>query len=339
MSDNEATLKDVVISVRDYMSELKKKIFLIFSIVFLFLILGYFYSISTNDKYVATVSFIVEENSEGFNISSLSGMASQFGFDIGGGNSASSFSQKNIIELLKSRRIIESTLNQYSIISNVNSKLLDHYIEINSLIQDSSLLNFNETYIDSMTSIVLNEIVEEELILTHQNDDASILNLSYVSMNPEFAKTFSEGLIYQMKDMYSEYQTEKTRFSLNNLQNRSDSVFNELQRAEINLAKVKDRNTRVTTSSGRLDEIKYMREVQVLNAMYLEIVKNLEILKIALLEDTPIIQIIDYPILPLESEKRSTIFWLFIFGSIGFLVTSFSIVLRKLINDALLEDD
>ena len=68
-----------------------------------------------------------------------------------------------------------------------------------------------------------------------------------------------------MSDMYSEYQTEKTRFSLNNLQDRSDSIFNELQQAEKKLARVKDRNTRVITSSGRLDEIKYMREVKVLN--------------------------------------------------------------------------
>ena len=58
-----------------------------------------------------------------------------------------------------------------------------------------------------------------------------ILNLNYVSPSPEFAKIFSKGLIHQITDMYSEYQTEKTRFSLNNLQNRSDSVFNELQQS------------------------------------------------------------------------------------------------------------
>ena len=37
--------------------------------------------------------------------------------------------------------------------------------------------------------------------------------------------------------------------------------------------------------------------------MYLELVKNLEMLKMTLLEDTPIIQVVDYPILPLQSEK------------------------------------
>ena len=83
MNDNEYTLKDVIISVRDYIKELKKKIFLIFSLVFLFLIIGYFYSLSKYDKYVTTISFIVEDNTEGLNISSMNGI-SQFGFDLEG---------------------------------------------------------------------------------------------------------------------------------------------------------------------------------------------------------------------------------------------------------------
>ena len=105
MNDNEATLKDLIITIRDYIKELQKKIFLIFSLVFLFLIIGYFYSLSKHDNYIGTISFIVEDNTEGLNISSISSMASQFGFDLGG-NSNSSFSQQNVIELLKSRKLL-----------------------------------------------------------------------------------------------------------------------------------------------------------------------------------------------------------------------------------------
>tara|TARA_Y100001954_G_scaffold190938_1_gene205176 strand:- start:4069 stop:5088 length:1020 start_codon:yes stop_codon:yes gene_type:complete len=339
MNDNEATLKDVVISVRDYLKELKHKSLLIFSTVLFFFIIGYFYSIFKHDEYVAKISFIVENDTDGgLNISSFSGVASQFGFNLGGASN-SYFSQQNVIELLKTRNIIESTLNQYCIISGINSKFLDHYLVINCLNSDSTLLNINKTYRDSIINVVWDQILKEKLSLTYQNDDASILNLKYVSPNPEFSKFFSEGLIHQMSNMYSEHQTEKTRFSLRNLQNRSDSVFNELQQAERNLATVRDKNTRVITSSGRLNEIKYVREVQVLNTMYLELIKNLEILKMTLLEDTPIIQVVDYPVLPLHSEKGSTIFWMFIFGFLGFFLVSFSVVVRKLINDALKQDD
>ena len=80
-----------------------------------------------------------------------------------------------------------------------------------------------------------------------------------------------------------------------------------------------------------------MREVKVLNAMYLELVKNLEVLKMTLLEDTPIIQVVDYPILPLQSIKKPNLLGVY-FWLVGFLVTSFYIIVRKLINDALDED-
>ena len=85
------------------------------------------------------------------------------------------------------------------------------------MIEDSSSLNINETFTDSITNVVWKQILKGKLSLTYQNDDESILNLNYVSPTPEFIKNFSEGLINQMSDMYSEYQTEKTRLSLKNL--------------------------------------------------------------------------------------------------------------------------
>jgi uncharacterized protein involved in exopolysaccharide biosynthesis len=77
-----------------------------------------------------------------------------------------------------------------------------------------------------------------------------------------------------------------------------------------------------------------MRRVEVLNTMYLEIVKNLEISKITLLNNTPIITIIDKPILPLEDDSKPKT--LGILGAFlgSFLSVSF-FVFRKLFKDAL----
>ena len=338
MNDKKSSLRDILIEFKEYYTELKQKFFLIFAFILLFSIAGYFYHLYKQDTYIGTISFFVEDETESINLSSISSMANQFGFDLGGGSS-SYFSQQNVIELLKSRKIIESTLSQKSIIFKKNDKLLHHYISINGIIEDSASIDFNESFLDSITNIIYEEIVTEKLNIISQNDDAGILNLNYTSLNSQFAKIFSEGLIKQMSDMYSEYRTEKTRYSLKNLQSRSDSVFSELKRSERNLAKARDRNIRVVTSSGRLDEIKYMREVQVLNTIYLELVKNLEIVKMTLLEKTPIIQVVDTPTLPLQSEKKPAIFWVFIFSFLGFFITSFVIILRKLVMDVLQQEN
>ena len=55
-----------------------------------------------------------------------------------------------------------------------------------------------------------------------------------------------------------------------------------------------------------------MREVQVLNTIYLELVKNLEIVKMTLLEKTPIIQVVDTPT-PYFSLKRNLQFFGYLF--------------------------
>ena len=100
---------------------------------------------------------------------------------------------------------------------------------------------------------------------------------------------------------------------------------------------MKDINQRIVKASGRLKELQLMRRVEVLNAMYLEIIKNLEISKITLLNKTPIIQIIDKPILPLEEDKTSKAL-AGILGAFlgGFLSISF-FVFGKLFKDALAE--
>ena len=138
-----------------------------------------------------------------------------------------------------------------------------------------------------------------------------------------------------MSRMYISYQTKQSTNTISFLQNRADSVFVELEKAEQEFARVKDINQRIIKASGRLKELQLMRNVEVLNTMYLELVKNIEVSKLTLLNQTPIIQVIDKPILPLEDTKMSIFLVLLI---TIFISTTFSIiyfVLRKLVNDSL----
>jgi uncharacterized protein involved in exopolysaccharide biosynthesis len=69
--------------------------------------------------------------------------------------------------------------------------------------------------------------------------------------------------------------------------------------------------------------------------MYLEIVKNLEISKMTLLNQTPIINIIDKPILPLEQQKTSKTLSGILGGFLGGFFSVCFFVFGKLFNDAL----
>ena len=344
--NDEIHLKDILIKLSEYKTYLFRKKLAIITISGFFLVLGIVFAISADKKYTAELTFVVEgQQGSGGNLGAMSGVASQFGFDIGS-SSRATFSQNNILELLKSRGVVEAALMQNRKVNKTNDLLIEHYLYLNK-IKDSWKKNkdiipvsFHEILTqdnDSVSGDVWRSIIEDKLVVELQSDDANIINLSYTSVNGEFAKIFVEALIEQMSEMYITYQTAQASNTLSFLNNRADSVFIELEIAEEEFAKVKDINQRIVKASGRLKELQLMRRVEVLNAMYLEIVKNLELSKLTLLNKTPIIQIIDKPILPLEVEAKSITALGLLGAFLGGFLSLFFFIFRKLFKDALSE--
>jgi uncharacterized protein involved in exopolysaccharide biosynthesis len=343
--NDEIQLKDILIKLSEYKTYLLKKKFTIIGFSFLFFMIGIFIAISKETKYNAELTFVVEGEKGGGSLGAMSGIASQFGFDVGGGSSAT-FSQSNILELLKSRGVIENTLLQNIKVNGKEDLLIEHYLEFNK-VKESWLKNDDfdgisyhdkSTFIhDSISGGIWKNIIKNKLIVELESDEANIITLSYLSVNDEFAKGFVESLIGEMSKMYISHQTAQANNTLDFLQNRADSVFSELEIAEEDFARIKDINQRIVKASGRLKELQLMRRVEVLNAMYLEIVKNLELSKITLLNQTPIINIIDKPVLPLEEEKTSKTLAGLLGGFLGGFLSVCFFILRKLFKDALAE--
>lgn len=342
--NDEIQLKEILIKLSEYKSYLFKKKFMIIGFSFLFFMIGIFIAIFTETKYNAELTFVVEGEGGG-SLGAMSGVASQFGFDIGGSESTT-FSESNILELLKSRGVIVSALMQKSKLNGKEDLLIEHYLELNKIKEswlqheDFEGVSFNENKSkvhDSISGLVWVNIIENRLIVELESDDANIITLSYSSVDDEFAKSFVETLINEMSKMYIFHQTAQANNTLDFLQNRADSVFVELELAEEDFARIKDINQRIVKASGRLKELQLMRKVEVLNAMYLEIIKNLELSKITLLNQTPIINIIDKPILPLDKDEKSKTLAGLLGGFIGGFLSVCFFILRKLFKDALAE--
>ena len=344
--NDEIQLKDILIKLSEYKTYLFKKKFTIVSISFLCLVVGILFAIQSETKYNAELTFVVEGEKGGGSLGAMSGLASQFGFDIGGGSGSTTFSQQNILELLKSRGVVKAALMQSQMINGNDNLLIEHFLSINKFkeswsenddFKGVSFHDKNSYTHDSISGLIWSRIVEKNLVIELENDEANIINLSYKSVSPNYAKYFVEALIDEMSKMYIKHQTAQASNTLDFLESRADSVFSELEIAEQEFAKVKDINQRIVKASGRLKELQLMRRVEVLNAMYLEIVKNLELSKITLLNQTPIIQIIDTPILPLEQDKSSKSLAGILGAFLGGFLSVCFFIFRKLFKDALAE--
>ncbi len=332
--DDNIDLKDILIKISEYKNHLLLNKKSIFKGIIVFIILGISGSFLLPNNYNAKLTFVVEASSSNI-LSSYSGIASQFGIDLGMSES-STFTQNNIIEIIKSRSVIEASLMTKSVVNNSSKLLVEHYLTINEYVNDLDVFQESSSLErDSIIAFIWQDIVENSLAIDFESRDATIITITFSSVDEEFSKIFTETLIQEIEKLYTSITVNKARNTVQYVQKRADSVFTELKTAEQEYARVKDINERIVKASGRLKELQLMRDVEVLNTIYLELIKNIEISKITLLNTTPIIQTIDKPKFPLENDKVSLLVIIFISGIIGFFFAVSRLIFLKGINDVL----
>jgi uncharacterized protein involved in exopolysaccharide biosynthesis len=135
-AEDEISLKELVIKLKEWFIYLLSKWMVIGLAGIIGASIGLVYALNEKPIYTATLSFVLEdEKSGGGGLSGALGLASQFGIDMGG-SAGGIFTGTNLLELFKSRRMVEQTLfyihelalqiNLFLLISNKNHKhLLD----------------------------------------------------------------------------------------------------------------------------------------------------------------------------------------------------------------------
>ena len=133
----------------------------------------------------------------------------------------------------------------------------------------------------------------------------SIITISVSSENEMFSKLFTEVLATTVSEFYKQIKTQKSVQNVNLLQHQTDSVRRELNLALNGVASSSDINPNPNPALQllRVPAQRKQVDVQINSTVLGELVKNLEISKVSLRKETPLIQVIDRPILPLEKEK------------------------------------
>lgn len=302
-------------------------------------VVGYLYSVTYKPNYFAVLTFALEDKTT--DGSGVGAIASQFGINLGGGEGGA-FSGDNIIELLKSRYLIEKTLLTKVKINNKEDLLVNRYITSAGLRgswQDKPLLKNLEykddnrdkysLQQDSILRLIYQDIITLNLNVKKVDKKLNIVSVRYVSKDEIFAKLFSENLVKNVAQFYIETKTNRSRKNVDLLQQRADSVRRELDLAMQGRATLTDQNIGLVRQQAAVPRIRQELRVQMLSTMYGELIKNLEFSKLTLMREEPLIQIIDRPILPLENDRLGKTMGVLIFGFLfGFLGLFFFIAKR-----------
>jgi hypothetical protein len=324
LPNNTVALTDIIASAKNFIKFIQSKIKLLALLIVLGGVFGLVNYFITSPKFQATATFIVEEKSSG---SGLAGMAGQLGFDISSltGGNAGLFDGDNILEIIKSRMIVESVLlSRIDVTDSANNKTLaDLYYETSGLKnklegKSNELANFNFSNIkkgaahsilqDSVLYIMIDKINKENLNVQRTNKKGSIISINTVSSSPQFSKLFSERLLNETSEMYVKIKVGNLSSNITRLQNKADSLQALLNRTSYQSAALNTFDANEAYKSSAVPEEMSQRDKLVLNTLYAEVVKNVEILRISLINQKPIIQVLDLPKFPLVNQQKSFLF-------------------------------
>ena len=121
------------------------------------------------------------------------------------------------------------------------------------------------------------------------------------------------------------------------LQRQTDSVRRALNAAISGVASSIDAapNANPSLQTLRVPSQRRQVDVQANTAILGELVKNLEIAKMSLLQETPLIQVIDKPILPLEKERFGKLKGIVLGGVLAGFLSIVFLLIKKLFQNLL----
>ncbi len=346
-AQHQVSLKDIILQIIDWLKYFISQWKTIVPVGLLGAGLGFWYALSVEKKYESEITFVLENNSGG-QLAGYAGIASQMGFDLGSQAGTGIFSDDNILEFLKSRLLIERTLlSPMPGSTKPGYSLADEYTRINKFrekwaekpelrdIKFPSILDRKKFTLsqDSLLNEFRKKIVKEELVVSKPDKKLSFISVKCVSPDELYSKRFTEVLVREATDFYVATKIKRSQTNVDKLQAKADSILSLLNAKTYSVAETRDVNMNPVRNIAQVKEELGMRDKLVLQTMYGEVVKHLEMSRMSMNQETPIIQIIDSPILPLKILKFGKLKGMIIGGLIaGFLCIGILILRRIYLN-------
>ena len=326
------------IAVREWTLLLLSKWKLIVLMSCIFSVLCLAFALLRKVNYKSELTFVLsnEDNND------LSSLTSQFGINLGSNNDA--FSGENIVNLFKSRKMVQWALFQK--VPKQNIKLLDIYIRENKLDKKMETDNRLKHALpfpddpakltplqDSLIRDIHTDIIKNNLTVERPDTKLSFFTIRTIYSNEVFSCYFTKYIVDATSKLYIDTKTTSARQNLAMLQAEADSVNRLINHAITATGSATDEvfNLNPALQVQRAPVYKNQFKATVNEAAYTEIMKNLELAKISLQKQSPIYLILDEPHLPLEKIGQGKLYFTLIGLFAGGLLSILYIVLRKLV--------
>lgn len=323
------TISDTFAVIRSYLKEILRKSWLV---VLLAGILGgglFYRAIKTPPTYTAQLTFMLNDAAP---VANLGGIYDAFL----GQQSSGSANLDKITEMLKSRRIIRDALFTRVAIDDKEDFLINHYLDKLSenkfRFSHDSFPIFTEKENRALKNI---HSKITKFMLTYFISPGGIVTVSVTTESEAFSYYFMNILYNATSQYYIQTTVEKQQVIYERLLKRVEELRGKLSGAERSLAEDYDSHLGPVRLKPKVRQQGIQRDVDVQARAFYEASGSLEGARISLENKTPLIQLIDDPLLPLAEKVADKWFNLIIGVVAGTFLAVIIIAGRKFFREVM----
>ena len=319
---------------------------LILKTVLVFMILGLFIAVFSQNEYTASTTIVPQSSSEKPG-GSIGGLAALAGINLGSVGQQSSISptlypqiltnisfQKELLETLitiegQDNKITykEYYTNVYSpsVLSSIKKYTIGLPGVLIGLLKSDEISKEESKNNDSLPQITQDDKKLIELLLEQLsmevNDKDGYIGLSTTMPEARAAAELTQKAQELLEQYVIDFKIEKSSSELDFIKNRYQEKEQEFQKIQQKLALYTDRNQNVNSARAKMELMLLQSEYDLAYGVYSELAKQLETQELKVKEDTPIFTILQPVFVPLEKTgpKRSLI--LIIYTFLGFVLS------------------
>ncbi len=298
-------------------------------ISFIFSIIGVAVALISPVVYSSSTTFITS-SSEPNTGSGLSGVASLVGINIGGASSGSEIPASMYPQIGQSidfkRALLKSNIDDNNQIK-LEAFLTEHYKIKESLTSVNKNKSFVSKSEDKLFKI-LNGIIS---ISVNQKD--GFITISANMPESEFAANTCINAREILQKIVINNKIKSAKQKLEFSENQLSSKRVEFEQIQNKLSYFNDSNLNIVTSSFINERDKLEADFQIINAVMIELSKQVEQRKLQVNEDTPVFSVIKEAIMPVKKTSPVRTRLVLIYGLIGLVTSSLYVIIKKPLKD------
>ena len=319
---------------------------LILKTVLVFMILGLFIAVFSQNEYTASTTIVPQSSSEKPG-GSIGGLAALAGINLGSVGQQSSISPTLYPQILTNISFQKELLETLITIEGQDNKIT--YKEYYTNVYSPSVLSSIKKYTIGLPGVLIGLLKSDEISKEESKnndslpqitqDDKKLIELlleqlsmevndkdGYISLSTTMPEARAAAELTQkaqelLEQYVIDFKIEKSSSELDFIKNRYQEKEQEFQKIQQKLAVYTDRNQNVNSARAKMELMLLQSEYDLAYGVYSELAKQLETQELKVKEDTPIFTILQPVFVPLEKTgpKRSLI--LIIYTFLGFVLS------------------